>query len=53
MDAEEAGTLDDDRPPVVGVRKVYAWVEEQMVKLREKYKDKNPTHYTKKEHGKL
>ena len=52
LDAEVAGTLDDDRPPVVGVRKVYAWVEEQMVKLREKYKDLKPTHYTEKEHGK-
>ena len=52
LDAEEAGTLDDDRPPVVGIRRVYAWVETQMAVLREKYKDLKPTHYTEKEHGK-
>ena len=52
LDAEEAGTLDDDRPPFVGIRKVYAWVETQMAVLREKYKDLKPTHYTEKEHGK-
>jgi hypothetical protein len=52
LDAEAAGTLDDDRPIFVGIRNVYAWVEEQMVSLREKYKSINPTHYTDKEHGK-
>lgn len=46
MDAEAAGKLTDDRPPSVGVRKVYLEVQEQMAVLREQYKDMAPRHYT-------
>jgi hypothetical protein len=38
LDAEAAGKLEDDRPPLVDVRPTYSFVEEAMAKLREKYK---------------
>ena len=46
MDAEAAGKLTDDRPPSVDVESTYRFVEERMAELREKYKDKDPKHYT-------
>lgn len=46
LDAEAAGKLTDDRPPVLGVRKAYAEVEAQMRALRAQYADKLPRHYT-------
>lgn len=44
LDAEAAGMLTDDRPPVVSHRAAYADVEAQMAKLNVLYKDKNPRH---------
>lgn len=38
LDAEAAGKLNDDRPPVVSHREAYAAVEAQMEVLRAKYK---------------
>ncbi len=46
LDAKAAGKLTDDRPPSVGVRETFAFVEAAMAKLKEQYKDKNPKHYT-------
>ncbi len=46
LDADAAGKLTDDRPPSVGVRNTFRFVEDTMAKLKEKYKDKNPKHYT-------
>lgn len=46
IDAEAAGKLTDDRPPSVGVRKVYAEQEALMAKLRAQYEDRDPKHYT-------
>lgn len=46
LDARAAGKLIDDRPPSVGIRETYTFVEEVMARLREQYKDKAPTHYT-------
>jgi len=38
LDAQAAGKLNDDRPPSVAVDETYAFVENQMAVLREKYK---------------
>lgn len=46
LDAKEAGKLTDDRPPLVSHRPTVDWAEGLMAKLKEKYKDKNPRHYT-------
>lgn len=46
LDAAAAGMLTDDRPPSVGIRDTFAFVEATMAKLKEQYKDKNPKHYT-------
>ena len=51
LDAEAAGKLSDDRPPRVDVRAAYVWVEERMQRLREKYAQMKPVHYTEREHG--
>lgn len=37
LDARAAGKLNDDRPPSVGLRETYAFVEGEMAKLRERY----------------
>lgn len=46
LDAKAAKKLTDDRPPSVSLRDAYAFVEAQMPKLRELYKDKAPRHCT-------
>ncbi len=46
LDAREAGILTDDRPPSVSLRRVYAEQEALMARLKEKYADKSPRHYT-------
>lgn len=46
LDAKEAGKLTDDRPPSVGIRNTFAFVESSMAKLKSKYADKSPKHYT-------
>ncbi|UIF90883.1 dATP/dGTP diphosphohydrolase domain-containing protein [Cupriavidus sp. UYPR2.512] len=38
LDAKAAGKLTDDRPPIVGVRDTYEFVQATMADLREKYK---------------
>lgn len=46
LDAQAAGKLTDDRPPSVGLRETYAFVEAGMARLKEQYADKAPRHYT-------
>jgi hypothetical protein len=46
LDAKAAGKLNDDRPPSVGLREAYAFIEEAMAKLRDQYSDRSPRHYT-------
>jgi len=46
LDAAAAGKINDDRPPVVGIRAAYDEVQAQMAVLREQYKDKAPKHWT-------
>lgn len=46
LEAEAAGKLQDDRPPVVGIREVYAAVEKQQAVLTAKYADRRPRHWT-------
>lgn len=46
LDAKAAGKLVDDRPPSGNIRPMYAFVEDAMKTLREKYADKSPRHYT-------
>jgi hypothetical protein len=48
IDAKHAGKLIDDRPPSNAreLAVVRADLESLMTKIREKYKDKNPKHYT-------
>jgi hypothetical protein len=46
IDAKAAGKLNDDRPPSVGLRDVYAEVQAQMAVLKVQYKDMEPRHYT-------
>lgn len=49
LDAEAAGKLTDDRPPVVDVRPTYAFVERVMVTLKAKYAALNPKHWSIKD----
>jgi len=46
LDAKAAGKLTDDRPPSVGIRTAYSFLEKLMTKLREQYADKAPRHYS-------
>lgn len=46
LDAQAAGKLTDDRPPMVGLRPLYASLEALATKLAEQYKDENPRHCT-------
>ena len=46
LDAKAAEKLNDDRPPSVGLRETYAFIEEAMAKLRDQYSDRSPRHYT-------
>lgn len=46
VDALEAGKLKDDRMYPIGYEKTLAKMTEHVKRLKEKYKDKNPKHYT-------
>jgi hypothetical protein len=46
LEAEAAGNLTDDRPPVLGHRSTLEFVEKQMEVLRAQYADRAPRHYT-------
>lgn len=46
LEAEAAGNLVDDRPPMVSHRSTLEFVEKQMEELRVKYADRSPRHYT-------
>ena len=46
LDAEAAGKLTDDRPPIVGHRKALEEVEANIADLRKKYADRRPRHWT-------
>lgn len=46
LDAEAAGKLTDDRPPIVGHRKALEEVEANIAALRVKYAEKRPRHWT-------
>jgi hypothetical protein len=46
LDAEAAGKITDDRPPVLDMRPTYERVQTQMAVLREKYRDMTPKHWT-------
>jgi DNA-directed RNA polymerase subunit RPC12/RpoP len=46
LEAEAAGNLTDDRPPVLGHRTALTYVEKQMEVLRAQYADRAPRHYT-------
>lgn len=46
LEAEAAGNLVDDRPPMVSHRSTLEFVEKQMEELRTKYADRSPRHYT-------
>lgn len=46
LEAEAIGNLVDDRPPRVDMRPTYEFVEKQMAVLTEKYKDRQPRHWT-------
>jgi hypothetical protein len=46
LDAEAAGKLIDDRPPIVDVAPTYDEVQKAMAVLRAAYKDKDPRHFT-------
>jgi hypothetical protein len=49
IDAEYHGTLVDDRPPSVDLDPLYKELEGIMAKIREKYKDADPYHYSIKD----
>lgn len=46
LDAQAAGKLTDDRPPLVTHRPSVGDAEKLMAKLKEQYKDKAPRHWT-------
>jgi hypothetical protein len=46
LDAEAAGKLTDDRPPIVGIRETYKFLEVKMAELRERYKHIEQHPYT-------
>lgn len=46
IEAQYGGNLTDDRPPSRDLNPLYAQVEDIMVRIRERYQDKNPRHYT-------
>lgn len=46
LEAEAAGNLVDDRPPVLSHRSTLEFVEKQMEVLRAQYADRTPHHYT-------
>jgi hypothetical protein len=46
LDAEAAGKIVDDRPPMVDMRPTYVELEALMVKLKKQYECMAPRHYT-------
>lgn len=46
IDTQYQGKLIDDRPPGVNLDRAYAMVEELMPKIRARYADRDPKHYT-------
>jgi hypothetical protein len=46
IETQYAGNMIDDRPPKLDVDRAYRMVEELMPKIVEKYKDRDPKHYT-------
>lgn len=46
IEAEVHGNLVDDRPPSAPIAKVYEELEPMVAKLAEKYRDRNPRHFT-------
>lgn len=46
IESKYDGKLIDDRPPSIDVDRAYQMVEELMPKIREKYKDLDPKHWT-------
>lgn len=46
LDAQAAGTLNDDRPPPIPLQHTYLDVEKSVKRLHEKYADRMPKHYT-------
>lgn len=46
IEAKEAGKLVDDRPPKSNYREVMDRLTPMVKKIKEKYKDSNPIHYT-------
>lgn len=46
IEAQYTGRLVDDRPPRVDLEKAYKMVEDLMPRIREKYKDRDPKHWT-------
>lgn len=46
IETQTAGNMVDDRPPSRDIGAVYAEMEAIMVKIRERYADHNPRHYT-------
>jgi hypothetical protein len=46
IEAKEAGKLVDDRPPSSNYREVMERLTPMVKKIKEKYKDANPIHYT-------
>lgn len=49
IDAKAADKLEDNRPPVLSLRKSYEEIEAQMLKISENYSTINPKHYTIKD----
>lgn len=46
IETQYRGVMIDDRPPSTDLQPLYDEMEAIMVKIREKYKDKAPRHYT-------
>lgn len=46
IETKHRGNLIDDRPPATELGPVYSELERMMENIRERYKDRNPRHYT-------
>ena len=46
VECQYRGNLIDDRPPRTDLTRAYAMVEDLMPKIRERYKDRDPKHWT-------
>lgn len=49
IEAKYRGVLEDDRPPATNLQPLYDEIQFTMDKIREKYKDRSPHHYTQLE----